>query len=93
MPTSSGLAYRNLGVGLAKCGQRRVKGPPLGWIKVGLDSYVYPDSLHYIAREAKATARLVYLVMWRTTCTGLKSPLRESAFVQFAPQNVRADRP
>jgi hypothetical protein len=49
MWTCSGLAYRNLGVGLAERGQRRVKGPPLGWIKVGLDSYVDPDSftLHW----------------------------------------------
>jgi hypothetical protein len=33
----------NLGVGLAKSGQRRAEGPPLGWIKFGLEFYVDPD--------------------------------------------------
>src|SRR5260370_23297856 len=32
---SSGLACRNLKVGLAERGQRQVEGPPLGWIKFG----------------------------------------------------------
>jgi hypothetical protein len=32
-------------VSLAESGQRREEGPPSGWIKVGLDSYVDPDTL------------------------------------------------
>ena len=32
-------------IGLAERGQRRAKGPPSGWIKFGLDSYVDPDLL------------------------------------------------
>jgi hypothetical protein len=63
-----------------------VEEPLFGLEQFGLDSYVDPDSLPYIAREAKAIARLVHLVMWRTKCIGLKSPLRELAFVQFARQ-------
>jgi len=47
-----------------------------------------PTYSHYIGREAKATAWLIQLVMWRTKSIGLKSPLGELAFVQFARHNV-----
>jgi hypothetical protein len=43
--TSSSLAGRNLELGLAERGQRREEGRPLGWIRLGLDSCVDPDSL------------------------------------------------
>src|SRR5580704_8209450 len=45
--TSSGLRSE-LYAGLAERGQRRAEGPPSGWIKFGLDSYIdpiYPLSL------------------------------------------------
>src|ERR1700675_3472706 len=42
--TSSGLACRKLRFGLAERGLRQVEGPPLGWIKCGLDSYFDPGS-------------------------------------------------
>jgi len=46
-----------------------VKGPPLGWIKAGLDSCVDPDYSHYIEGDVKTTQDPLRLVPWRTRNT------------------------
>src|ERR1700730_752351 len=51
-------------VGLAERGQRRVEGPLSSRIKVGLDSFVDPDSLSLggSSVEVKAITRLVFTI-------------------------------
>ena len=51
--------FRELCAGLAERGQRRAEGPPLGWIKIGLDSSIDPiHSLSAIARSKYSAIRL-----------------------------------
>jgi hypothetical protein len=52
-----------LGVGLAERGQRRVENRRWGWIKIGLDSYVDPDSftLHWTRCTSHPQATSIWL--------------------------------
>jgi len=55
---------RTLWVGLAKSGQRRAEGPPLGWIKFGPD-FICRSQLNYTTlseiHKATGTSAFVYI--------------------------------
>jgi len=52
---------RTLWVGLAKSGQRRAEGPPLGWIKVEDDSFIDSDSSTVTEWNTRYAPELVIL--------------------------------
>jgi len=92
MRTCLGFAYRNLGLGLAERGQRRAEGPPLGWIKVGLDSYGDPDSLTLHGAWGKSHRLTHPLVMWRTKSASWRSHPNSYGMLHRLPMGLRSEQ-
>ena len=68
--TSSGLRFWHFWVGLAERGQRRVERPPFGLDQIRTRFLCQSRPFHSTSGvNAKATAVLLYLVIWRTKST------------------------